>query len=31
MKDLLSATSRLIAEIAYRLGFEHPQSFSKLF
>ncbi len=30
-KDLLSATSLSVAEIAYRLGFEHPQSFSKLF
>ncbi|GAB3787488.1 AraC family transcriptional regulator [Spirosoma horti] len=30
-KDLLSATSLSIAEIAYQLGFEHPQSFSKLF
>jgi AraC family transcriptional activator of pobA len=27
----LSATSLSIAEIAYQLGFEHPQSFSKLF
>ncbi|MBC9912322.1 helix-turn-helix domain-containing protein [Chitinophaga varians] len=30
-KDLLSATALSVAEIAYRLGFEHPQSFSKLF
>lgn len=30
-KDLLSASSFSIAEIAYLLGFEHPQSFSKLF
>jgi len=30
-KDLLSSTSLSIAEIAYHLGFEHPQSFSKLF
>jgi len=30
-KDLLSASSLSIAEIAYQLGFEHPQSFSKLF
>ena len=30
-KDLLSAGSLSIAEIAYQLGFEHPQSFSKLF
>ncbi|MGN7822686.1 helix-turn-helix domain-containing protein [Chitinophaga sp. 22536] len=30
-KDLLSTTALSVAEIAYRLGFEHPQSFSKLF
>lgn len=30
-KDLLSITSLSVAEIAYKLGFEHPQSFSKLF
>lgn len=30
-KDLLSTTSLSVAEIAYKLGFEHPQSFSKLF
>ncbi|WP_425291043.1 helix-turn-helix domain-containing protein [Spirosoma linguale] len=30
-KDLLSAGPLSIAEIAYQLGFEHPQSFSKLF
>jgi AraC-like DNA-binding protein len=30
-KDLLSSTSLSVAEIAYKLGFEHPQSFSKLF
>ncbi|AKD53686.1 helix-turn-helix domain-containing protein [Spirosoma radiotolerans] len=30
-KDLLSTSSLSIAEIAYQLGFEHPQSFSKLF
>ncbi|MBT28012.1 MAG: AraC family transcriptional regulator [Thalassobius sp.] len=30
-KDLLSSTSLSISEIAYKLGFEHPQSFSKLF
>ena len=29
--ELLSTTSLTIAEIAYRLGFEHPQSFNKLF
>lgn len=30
-KDLLSSTSVSVAGIAYKLGFEHPQSFSKLF
>lgn len=30
-KQQLSATSLSVGEIAYRLGFEHPQSFSKLF
>lgn len=30
-KELLSTTSLTVAEIAYQLGFEHPQSFSKLF
>jgi AraC-like DNA-binding protein len=30
-KNLLSAGSLTVAEVAYRLGFEHPQSFSKLF
>jgi AraC-like DNA-binding protein len=30
-KDLLSSTSLSVAEIAYKLGYEHPQSFSKLF
>ncbi len=30
-KQLLNQTDLTIAEIAYRLGFEHPQSFSKLF
>lgn len=30
-KNLLSSTSLSVAEIAYKLGFEHPQSFSKLF
>jgi len=30
-KDLLAGTDSTIAEIAYRLGFEHPQSFNKLF
>ena len=30
-KQQLSATNLSISEIAYSLGFEHPQSFSKLF
>lgn len=30
-KELLSAGNLTVAEIAYRLGFEYPQSFSKLF
>ena len=30
-KELLSTTQATISEIAYELGFEHPQSFSKLF
>jgi AraC family transcriptional activator of pobA len=30
-KEKLSATNLSISEIAYELGFEHPQSFSKLF
>lgn len=30
-KDLLSSSQLSIAEIAYQLGFEHPQSFNKLF
>jgi len=30
-KEKLSATHLSISEIAYELGFEHPQSFSKLF
>ncbi|GAB3700766.1 hypothetical protein GCM10027592_28070 [Spirosoma flavus] len=30
-KEMLSTTSLSISEIAYKLGFEHPQSFSKLF
>lgn len=30
-KDLLSATELSIAEVAYHLGFEHPQSFNKIF
>jgi AraC family transcriptional activator of pobA len=30
-KELLSGTSMTISEVAYKLGFEHPQSFSRLF
>ena len=30
-KDILTNTTLTIAEIAYELGFEHPQSFNKLF
>jgi AraC-like DNA-binding protein len=30
-KDMLSSTVLSVAEIAYQLGFEHPQSFNKLF
>ena len=30
-KELLSTTTLTIGEIAYQLGFEHPQSFSRLF
>ena len=30
-KQALSTTSLSVGEIAYRLGFEHPQSFNKLF
>lgn len=30
-KEKLSTTSLSISEIAYQLGFEHPQSFSRLF
>lgn len=30
-KEKLSTTERSISEIAYELGFEYPQSFSKLF
>jgi AraC-like DNA-binding protein len=30
-KEKLSATELSVSEIAYELGFEHPQSFSKLF
>lgn len=30
-KEKLSTTDSSVTEIAYELGFEHPQSFSKLF
>lgn len=30
-KELLAKDELNIAEIAYHLGFEHPQSFTKLF
>lgn len=30
-KNLLSSSSLSVSEIAFKLGFEHPQSFSKLF
>lgn len=30
-KDMLSTTNLSVAEIAYQFGFEHPQSFSRLF
>lgn len=30
-KDILSTSSLTVSEVAYKLGFEHPQSFSKLF
>jgi AraC family transcriptional regulator, transcriptional activator of pobA len=30
-KEILTTTSLSVSEIAYQLGFEHPQSFSKLF
>jgi AraC-like DNA-binding protein len=30
-KEKLSTTKLTVSEIAYQLGFEHPQSFSKLF
>jgi AraC family transcriptional regulator, transcriptional activator of pobA len=30
-KEKLSSTDMSVSEIAYELGFEHPQSFSKLF
>ncbi|MCF6404859.1 AraC family transcriptional regulator [Chitinophaga filiformis] len=30
-KEILSTTNLTVSEVAYELGFEHPQSFSKLF
>jgi AraC family transcriptional regulator, transcriptional activator of pobA len=30
-KEILSTTSLSVSEVAYQLGFEYPQSFSKLF
>ena len=30
-KEKLSTTDLSVSEIAYELGFEHPQSFSKFF
>jgi AraC-like DNA-binding protein len=30
-KEKLSSTSITVSEVAYELGFEHPQSFSKFF
>jgi AraC-like DNA-binding protein len=30
-KDMLTTSTLSVAEVAYRLGFEHPQSFNKLF
>jgi AraC-like DNA-binding protein len=30
-KEKLSTTDLSVSEIAYELGFEHPQSFNKLF
>ncbi|PJJ84660.1 helix-turn-helix domain-containing protein [Mucilaginibacter auburnensis] len=30
-KELLSTTTLPVSQVAYRLGFEHPQSFNKLF
>lgn len=30
-KELLSGTTLSVSEVAYQLGFEHPQSFSRLF
>ena len=30
-KEILTTTTLSVSEIAYQLGFEYPQSFSKLF
>ena len=30
-KEILSTTNLSVSEVAYKLGFEHSQSFSKLF
>ena len=30
-KEILSVTNLSVSEIAYQLGFKHPQSFRKLF
>ncbi len=30
-KEILSTSNLSVAEVAYQLGFEHPQSFNKLF
>ncbi|STC94439.1 helix-turn-helix domain-containing protein [Chryseobacterium carnipullorum] len=30
-KEILTTTNLTVSEIAYQLGFEYPQSFSKLF
>ncbi len=30
-KEMLSTTNKSVSEIAYKLGFEHPQSFHRLF
>ncbi len=30
-KELLSTTNLTVSEVAYQLGFEHPQSFNRLF
>jgi len=30
-KEILSTSNLTVAEVAYQLGFEHPQSFSRFF